>query len=153
MLLLVAFATSMTYFLDAFFIHIPTHNAKYWFWGYKQVVTEVSSIQDNYNKIIIEQSYDQPYIYFLFYEKYDPAKYQKQARLTDGGVDVGLVEGFDKYSFQKFNWPYATGQEKVLLVGTPLTVPPQINLNSYNVVDEIKYPDGFITAFKLVETR
>jgi 4-amino-4-deoxy-L-arabinose transferase-like glycosyltransferase len=153
LLLFFAFVISFVYFLDAYFIHVPTHNAKYWFWGYKQAVNKVSSIEDKYNQIIVEQSYGQPYIYFLFYKKYDPVQYQKQAKLADGGKDVGLVAGFDKYSFVRFTWPYATGQEKVLLVGSSVAVPPEINLNSYNVVDEIKYPDGFITAFKLVETK
>ena len=84
---------SLIYFFDSYFIHLPIHNAKYWNYGYKEVIEKILPIQNNYKVIYFQQSYDQPYIYYLFYSKYDPAKYQKQANLSYYlGPDVGLVE-------------------------------------------------------------
>lgn len=147
------FFGSLVYFFDAYFIHLPIHNAKHWYWGYKQVVSKIAPIQKDYDRVIFQQSYSQPYIYFLFYQKYDPAKYQKQAKLTESGIDVGLVERLDNIHFQKFNWPYATGEKGILLVGDPVAIPGDFSKDSYNLVSEIKYPDNFMTAFRIVETK
>lgn len=154
-LVLFTFMTGASmYFLDAYFVHLPKHNAKYWFYGYKQVVEAVSSIQNNYDKIVFQQSDDQPYIYFLFYQKYDPKKFQEQSDLVrsqDGGVSY--VQKLDNIHFQKFSWPYATGEKRTLLVGSPVAVPADYSEDSYNLVSEIKYPDNFMTAFRLMETK
>jgi hypothetical protein len=152
-LLFSVFSISLIYFLDAYFVHQPSYNAKYWQYGYKQVVEVISPLQKNYENIIFQQSYDQPYIYFLFYQKYDPVKYQKQAQLSENNIDVGLVTNLDNISFENFGWPYATGQKDTLLVGNAIAIPPDFNEDSYQLLSEIKYPDNFMTAFRIVETK
>lgn len=140
-------------FLDAYFVHLPIHNAEHWYYGYKQAVEVVTPIQGNYKKIIFQQSYDQPYIFFLFYQKYDPTKYQKQAKLIEGVVDVGLVEGLDNISFESFSWPHGTGEKGTLIVGDEVGIPPDFSKESYRLIKEIKYPDGFKTAFRILEVK
>jgi hypothetical protein len=147
------FMTSLIYFLDSYFVHLPKNNAKYWNYGYREVVETITPIQSNYNKIIFQQSYDQPYIYFLFYQKHDPLKYQKQAKLFESGVDVGLVARLDNIYFENFTWPHATGQKGTLLVGNSIAIPSDFNTDSYRLVSEIKYPDNYMTAFRVVETK
>lgn len=147
------FTFSLIYYLDSYFIHLPIHNAKYWFYGYKQVVMEVSKIQNSYQKVIFQQSYDQPYIYFLFYQRYDPRKYQLQANLTSGGLDVGLVEKLDNISFVQFSWPYGTGEKNTLVVGNSVAVSADWSQKDYSLISEIKYPDNFTTAFRILETK
>ena len=142
-----------TLFLDSYFVHSPVHNAKYWFYGYKQAVEVITPIQNNYQNIVFQQSYDQPYIYFLFYQKYDPSKNQKQAKLTKGGVDVGLVEKLDNISFESFSWPFPTDRKNTLVVGNPIGIPPNIHQNDYKIIKEIKYPDVFETSFRIVEVK
>jgi 4-amino-4-deoxy-L-arabinose transferase-like glycosyltransferase len=145
---------SLIYFLDAYFVHFPIHTAKYRSYGFKQVVQEITPIQGNYDRIIFQQSYDQPYIFFLFYQKYDPSKYQEKAHLTAGGDDVGLVEGLDNIDFEKFSWPPAVGSnEKVLIVGNPVAIPPDFSRSDYKLISEIKYPDSFETAFRILEEK
>ena len=142
-----------TLFLDSYFVHLPNHNAKYWFYGYKEAVDEVIQILDKYDTVVFQQSYDQPYIYFLFNQKYDPVKFQKQAKLKDGGVDVGLVERLDNISFESFSWPHRTDRKNILIVGNPVGIPALINEKDFNLIKEIKYPDGFETAFRIVEVK
>jgi hypothetical protein len=50
-------------------------------------------------QIIITDFYGQPYIYYLFYQKYPPQNYQLQATLQENGVDTGLVTKIDNISF------------------------------------------------------
>jgi 4-amino-4-deoxy-L-arabinose transferase-like glycosyltransferase len=147
------FMASGLYFLDSYFVHLPKHNAKYWFYGYREVVKKVTPIQSRYNKIIFQQSYDQPYIYFLFYQKYDPVKYQEQAKLILSGVDVGLIGKLDNIYFENFTWPHATGQKDSLLIGNSIAIPSDFSIDSYELIAEIKYPDNFMTAFRIVETK
>ncbi|KKU10081.1 MAG: hypothetical protein UX13_C0021G0011 [Candidatus Woesebacteria bacterium GW2011_GWB1_45_5] len=65
-------ALAFIYFLDSYFVHVPKHDSKYWEYGYKQIVETVTPIMGNYKKVKVQQSFAQPYIYFLFFQKYDP---------------------------------------------------------------------------------
>lgn len=150
-----AYFVSYIYFLDAYFVHLPKHNSEYWDYGYKQAVEAVTSVQSNYKVIKFEQSYNQPYIYFLFFQKYDPSKYQRQAYLTENKYgDVGLVGKLDNISFTQVDWPRDRSEKGALFVAGPITISPQdsSDARSFKVVNEIKYLDGQ-TAFRLVEVR
>jgi len=152
LILLAIYIGSTIYFLDAYFVHLPKHDAKYWFYGYKQVIEELAPIQNNYNKIIFQQSYNQPYIYFLFHQKYPPKDYQKQAKLTEGGIDVGLVEKLDNIKFELFSWP-VRGDEKILIVGDFERIPEDFSRVDYKLISDIKYPDSLETTFRIIELK
>jgi 4-amino-4-deoxy-L-arabinose transferase-like glycosyltransferase len=152
-LLITIYCLLFTYFIDLYFIHLPVHDAKHWNYGYKQTVEEITLIQSKYDKIVFQQSYNQPYIYFLFYQKYNPDKYQKQAKLVEGGIDVGLVEKLDNIHFTRFSWPHATGEKGLLLAGDSVGIPTEFFKDSYSLIKEIKYPDNFMTAFRIVEAK
>jgi len=141
------------YFLDSYFTHYSIHNAKYLSYGYKEAVKTVLDTKDNYGRIVFQQSYAQPYIYFLFYGNWDSGRYQGQAKLSSGGVDVGLVDRLDNIEFVNFSWPYATGEKSTLIIGNEIVVPKDFSLSHYNLISEIKYPDGFSAAFRIVETK
>ncbi len=152
--LFLSFFISIIYFLDSYFIHMPVHDARYWNYGYKQVITKLLPIQNNYKNIYFQQSYDQPYIYYLFYSKYDPKTYQRQANLSYYlGPDVGLVEKLDNITFKGWSWPYATGFDSTLIIGNDVAIPSDFNTADYNLISEIKFPDNFMTAFRIVETK
>lgn len=147
-------ALNFTYWADAYFIHLNSHNAKSWQYGYRQVVEKITPIQKNYKQIVFVQSYDQPYIFFLFYQKYDPSKYQSENHLVPGNnpLDVGFVERLDNLSFEQIDWPSHRGRRGVLFIGNTEQIPPKdsVDPSLFKLIDEIKYPDGN-TAFRLVE--
>ena len=151
------FLASFVYFLDAYFVHIPKHASKYWEYGYKQIVEKVSPIQSNYKEVYIQQSYAQPYIYFLFFQKYDPAKYQRVAKLTESQYkgDVGLVERLDNICFCAIDWPAQRGKGNSLFVADTIAIPPSDsdNLELFKEIAEIKYLNGLDTAFRIVEVK
>ncbi len=62
--------------------------------GYKQLIEYVIPREKNYDTIVISGHYWQPYIYAIFYKKYDPRLYQKS----------GSKLGFDKYKFGGTIW-------------------------------------------------
>ena len=154
---LVVFLLSFAYFLDAYFIHLPIHQAKLWGYGYKQIVKEITPIQKNYQRIVVQQSFAQPYIYFLFYQKYDPNKYQKQAVFSESGFkgDVGYVNKLDNIEFTIINWTLFRGDRGTLFAADPETIPPKDSSdpNLFRVIADIKYPDGIYTAFRVLEVK
>ncbi len=153
---LAIYGATYFYFIDAYFVHQPIHNSQYWQYGHKQMVDVISPIQNNYKQIIVQQSYDQPYIYFLFYKKYDPARWQKQAKLIqDSGLDVGHIDQMDNICFCKIDWSKDRGDHGALIVGDISTIPPldSDDPKQFKLIDEIKYLNGKTTAWRVLEIK
>jgi hypothetical protein len=130
------------YYLHMYYVHTPIEVSQDWQYGYKQVVKEVTRIEKNYQKIVVTYAYDQPYIYWLFYQKVDPAWYQKQA--PKGEIDR-FYRSFGKYEFRYLTWEKDQKLSKTLLVGMPLEIP---NNTSGNIAN-IKYLNSDV-AFRIV---
>lgn len=81
-------------YIDLYNYSNTKSNVADWADGYKQLTEYVFTNEKSYDKVIISGHYWQPYIYFLFYKKYDPAMYQK----------YGTTNGFDKYLFGGTSW-------------------------------------------------
>ncbi|HKC04962.1 MAG TPA: glycosyltransferase family 39 protein [Patescibacteria group bacterium] len=154
---------SLIYFLDAYFIHLPAHNSNFWRYGYRESVSYIAGIQSKYKNIVFEQSFNQPYIYFLFYgaktnpEKYNPSKYQNQVNLIDSQYkgDVGFETGLDNIQFKQMDWSVLKNAHGTLVVAGPASIPPEILNNSkdFPIVDEIRYLNGRDTAFYMIEIK
>ena len=108
--------------------------------------------EEKYDKIIVSGHYWQPYIYFLFYKKYDPAKYQR----------TGNKKGFDKYLFGGTSWDMGgkelgdidlrkfAGTNNALIALS--SVEYSMQKDNVNVVKEIRNHNNdivfFVTTFK-----
>ena len=90
---LICYLLFFVHFIYLYFFYTPKVTAKDWGDGYRELYSYVST-QTQYKKIIISGHYWEPYIYFLFYSKYDPSLYQKS----------GSVFGFGKYIFGGTSW-------------------------------------------------
>lgn len=148
---------SFAYYLDQYWMHAPKKYSKYWHYGYKQLVEKITPLQNQYKKIVIHQSYAQPYIFFLFYQKYDPAKYQALSRevfMPSQYGDVGLVSGMDNIEFREIGWREDRGKSGMLFVADLLKIPPQDSNNEkeFKLVGEIKYLNKK-TALRLIEVK
>jgi hypothetical protein len=70
-----------------------------WQYGYQQIFTNFST--DQYDKLIISDSYAQPYIFGLYYQKYSPENFRSEVAYNS--VDkwgFSAVHSFGKYIFQ-----------------------------------------------------
>lgn len=139
---------SFTYFLDAYFIHLPAHNSRCWRYGYKEAINYVTKVQSNYMSVVFEQSFNQPYIYFLFYQKYNPVDYQSQANLVDSQYkgDVGFETRLDNIRFEQIDWSAIKNEHNILVVSST-------NTEKYPVVKEIKHLNGRDVAFNIIEIK
>lgn len=152
-LLIAGFLWCFAYYLDQYYIHYSVHSSQFWQYGYKEVVNFIYPIENNYSKIIFTQKWGQPYIYWLFYSQYNPAAYQKQARLTENPYgDVGQVEKIDKIEFRNVYWPADRGLKNTLFVGDEYGLPlVDIDPDQAIILEEVKFLNGEI-AFRIVET-
>jgi hypothetical protein len=154
---LVFYFLSFVYFCDAYFVHLPKHSSKLWEYGYKQIVETVTPIQYNYEKVVVQQSFAQPYIYFLFFNKYDPAKYQNENSYvnSENKLDVGYVTKIDNVYFEAIDWSRNRGDHGVLFVADTLRIPPLDSNDDreFELIKEIKYLDNLNTAFRILEVK
>lgn len=160
---------SLVYYLDSYFVHLPSHNSNLWEYGYKQMVEVIKPIQNNYKAINVQQSFAQPYIFFLFYggdasyggekrgQGYDPGKYQKNAIWTasENKGDVGYVIKLDNICFCAIDWSVNRGDHGALFAADPLRIPPldSNDPKQFNIISVIKYLNGRDTAFRILEVK
>lgn len=92
---LILFSANLIYYLDAYYVHAPVHQPYEWQGGYKQLVKRVNELLPNYDRAMITDSRGTAYIYFLFYNRYDPVKWQTQSQAA--------VTETDKFGFSSIN--------------------------------------------------
>jgi 4-amino-4-deoxy-L-arabinose transferase-like glycosyltransferase len=134
---------SFLLFLDAYLVHTPAKNEA-WQYGYKEIVQFITPIQNNYQKIYIPQGDGQPYIFFLFYQKYSPEKFQAisaSVNIPNGsGTGMDYVSRLDNIEFidlSKFNPPLTQSFLVVLPVNNTYKFEGSLRL-----VHEVKDPIG-----------
>lgn len=148
-LMTVFYILSLGYFMHQYFIDLPTNHADWWNYGWKQVVEYVNSQGVKYKNIIVPKADGMPYIYFLFYQKYPPEKFQNNA-IRPYIVDrfgFEYVEGFDKYLFPtEYDWNFI--KRNNLQKESLYIIPENQALEDKDYIKAIYYPDGKI-AYKI----
>ncbi len=121
----VILTSTVYYYLHNYYVHYSNWTSQEWQYGYKEMISEVAKVKDQYDRIIITDGQGRPYIETLFYLKYPPALFQKErkAHTDETGFGFITVDGFNKFEFRGINWRNEISKqqagEKVLLVGTP----------------------------------
>lgn len=98
-ILVPALAVSVYFYLQNYLLVYPVRFAGDWQSGYKQMVEYVATIQKDYDYIDVTNHYGRPYIYFLFYNRYDPQKYWQNRQASKDRFGFWTVAVFDKYVF------------------------------------------------------
>jgi 4-amino-4-deoxy-L-arabinose transferase-like glycosyltransferase len=81
-LVAVLYLFNFSYYVQQYFAHTNFNTQQYWL-AYQQVIDYTSKPQFNNKRIIFASEFEQPYIFYLFYAKYDPKTY-----LASGGSNV-----------------------------------------------------------------
>ncbi len=138
---LLIFLQSTTLFLHQLFVHQPVHAPRYRGYAFKPLISALDKHSPQFNKVTLTKAVSSPYIYLLFYQKYDPKKYQSLGSPRD--LDYS---GFDKYYFVPEDCPLSEEnikrgkvQEGILYVNKgDCTPPPQ----SSKVLEKIDWRDS-----------
>lgn len=131
------FIVNVSYYLDQYFVQTNYYTAYDWQYGYGKAVPFVQSMEKNYQKIVVSNQppLDQSYMFFLFYLKYDPILYQKEAQYASGGFRENHI--FGKYEFRPINWQNGKSSVRTLYIGRPGDFP-----SSADILKVVYYPNG-----------
>lgn len=144
-------------FLDRYFIHAPKEYSQFWLSGYTNLFHAGGYTSENlskYNKVVVSDAYGQPYIFYVFFTKYPPKDFQKQAVLDQPTVDVGTVRKIDNIEFRHVYWPVDRGTKKSLFVGSLEELPDKdvIPFPEYKILKDVYFANGAV-AFRIVESE
>lgn len=94
LILKISFVILMTFSFLSFnhllFIHYPKKFSADWQVGYKEMVRQIQEFQNNYEMVYVTNINQVPYIYLLFFQKYDPQTFINEK---------GSIDHFNKYFF------------------------------------------------------
>lgn len=151
-ILLLVYISNFLFFMRAYYLLLPKNYAQWWNYGWKEIVNYVKENESKYDNVIVSHADGMPYVYFLFYESYDPSDFQKNAVKTYIADQFGFehVEGFNKYIFRNdANW---TEIKDELLPNSLYVVPADQAMNENDFIYASHFPDGKV-AFKVFETK
>lgn len=137
---------NVAYYLHQYYIHTPIEYGYFWQYGYKDAFGFAKENEAKFNNIIMTYEYDQPYVYYLFYNKIDPIWYQKNWDYNKNGTVDRFKRVVGQYTFRNIEYTKDINIPNTLLIGTPREIP-----DNAKVIKTIKFPDGK-TAFKIVAT-
>lgn len=116
---------NFSYFLNQYFVQQNYFASQDWQYGYKEAVSYVQSVENNYKKIVVSNQVplDQSHMFFLFYLRYPPTVYQQSAHITEENNYF-----FDKYEFRPINWANEERSSDILYVGRPEDFPIGVSI-------------------------
>ena len=109
------------FYLNQYFVQQNYFYSKDWQYGYKELVPYIHSLESEYKKIVVttKEPLDQSFMFFLFYLKYPPEKYQIEGNNSGGFAEV---HRFAKYEFREFDFTKES-HDHVLYIGRPKDIP------------------------------
>ncbi len=133
-LLMISFENYYSNFLTEYF---PKYSTE-WQNGYYEIFKNYSSDLDRYESVIITDKYAQPYIFALYYKKFDPQDFRESVSYNP--VDnwgFSTVRSFGKFTFKK-------AEEDDLKEGVIIFADPGNKIENENPIGTIKNLDGSI---------
>lgn len=116
-LIIGAYLISFIYYGDLYLNHMVKKSPSDFLYGYKETMNFVNEYQNQFNQVYVTDFYGQPYIFYLFYSKYDPVKYQSQAKLIENSSgDTGTIGQIDKIKFGSVQFDYVKNLPKTLSI-------------------------------------
>ncbi len=64
------------FYLHRYYLHYPIESWRFWQIGFKESMTYIADNQNNFNVIVMNNTYEPALERFLFYDKFDPALFQ-----------------------------------------------------------------------------
>ncbi|MDO8270048.1 MAG: glycosyltransferase family 39 protein [Candidatus Levybacteria bacterium] len=101
-------------YFHLYFYQMNHEYSRFWQFGYSDAVSYVRQNDQKYKKIVVSNKLEQPYIFFLFFLRYDPKLY-----LSEGGTRKTKEQAFGKYEFRNINWKEEVHDGSVLNILSP----------------------------------
>ena len=123
------YTISIFRYVHLYYVHMTKEYPFSSQYGVKELVSVIGPIHNNYAHVIITDRYDQPYILFLFYMKYDPASFQKDHTITNRDLyGFSTVRSFANFRFESIHFVEFRDQyPNSLIIGTDQEIPESSN--------------------------
>ncbi|MDO8638542.1 MAG: glycosyltransferase family 39 protein [Candidatus Daviesbacteria bacterium] len=126
-----------TRYLFSYYLIYPKRYPLAFEYGFSEMVQKLNKYEGNYQKVVITDRYDQPYILVLFYKQYNPAKYQPQAKLSPRDqFNFGTIRAFDKYEFREPAVNELTNKNTLFIMSGE-KAPKDVK-----IIDQVNFPNG-----------
>ncbi len=139
---------SVVYYLKIYFNNYPVKYSQAWQYGYKEAVDTIGQNYEKYPRIYFTKKYGEPHIFYLFFSKYDPYKFQNNPDLVRyERSNWRWVDKLDKIFFLN-DWELVNklkDERNALVIASPENVPP-----AGRHLKTIYFLDGS-KAFEIVE--
>lgn len=143
--------------LLTFSVHFPRARGEAFDEGLKQVALYIRDHENEYNEIIIDPHrgvdgpylVSNPYLYILFYTKYDPHIYQIEPKVSS--KDKTYFFKFNKYTFRDINWSKDKLKKGTLFIGSPWSIPEK-DLKTGELLKRVNLSSG-PTAFLIASPK
>lgn len=136
------------YFLHQYTVHQRVHRPWYRNYGFKELVKVLNEKRSAYQRVVLTKVHNDPYIYILFYNKYDPRRYQQYAHLQSEDR-----WGFENYIFSPQECP-SYFQKDVFREGKTLFVDRgECKIKPYEKVLKTIYYEDHSPVFRLIEVN
>lgn len=133
------------------------YHARLWNYGWENVVKTVELVNSTQLPVVVDNSRGDPYIYLLFFTRFDPERYLNENREIAVKDYYQLMERdttkkIGNFITRPIQWEVDLKQEG-FLVGDALAISKQqIAEHKLTLVKEVDYPDGS-TAFRIVKVN
>lgn len=131
-LFLCVVALNIAYYLNQYFVQQNYFESKSWQYGWQEAVDYTWLNHKRFDRVVVsnEPPLDQSYIFFLYYLKYDPLKYQKMGGTGSGGFTYkhGNIENI---VFRPIDWDKDYKEKNTLFIGRPDDLPVNIDKTIY----------------------
>lgn len=148
------------FFQNYYWNYYRTESWRWWHFGYKQVMSELTKNIDNHNRIYVENTYEPALIRYLFWLKVDPKLVYKAIDKMDS--NIGDYKGFclDRVCFVDYGMNFETNtmvNGDLYLVSQSRNVPGNWDWEknppeSIRVINTVRSPDDN-PLFYLIEKR
>ncbi len=99
MAIILLYVGNISFYLHNYYNHYASEYSGEWQWGYREAVRYVNTIKSKYSTVVMDDNIGRPYIYVLFYEKYDPKKFQETANWSTDSAGFYHILNIDNYQF------------------------------------------------------
>ncbi len=115
------------YYLHSYYAHYAKTYSNEWQYGYREAIQFAQANENKYDTIYLSETIGRPYMYTLFYTKYDPARYLHTKVSSFDTEGFYHVYGFGKYKFVR-TFPTDGVKPKTLYIVDPSWVPSGVRI-------------------------
>jgi len=148
------FVVGFIFYQHNYWVHNPWYSERWWHAGFEEMVQSIKEVENQYDKIIISNANEPPWIFFAGWYQYPPEKWHQgfpfKEKYIEGFDTMGYI---DKFYFGQVGKIGIYGlprviDEKTLYVATEreiganLIMEPERTPPGLTLVKAISYPSG-----------